>query len=116
MDRKTFPIELNGKTLGLDYDWVALADINERFGATTDLFNPKVLREVVFLGLNRHHSEIDQAFVDKASPPIVTTIAIVDRALRYAYDGIDTDPAAEPAKPLTRRQKHKAAMEPAAAS
>ena len=103
MTRKTFPIELNGQTLQLDFDWVALAEIYDRFGATTDLFNPKVLREVVMIGLGRHHPEIDQAFADKASPPIIDTIAIVDRALRYAYDGIDSD-APDDVTPKRRRR------------
>ena len=108
MIRKTFPIDLAGQLYQLDFDWIALADIYERFGATTDLFNPKTLREIVRYGLSRHHPELDQAFVDRASPPMVSTIAIVDRALRYAYDGIDPD-AAE-VKPPTRRQRNKAAV------
>lgn len=111
MTRRTFPIELNGQTLQLDFDWVALAEVYERFGATVDIFNPMILRQLVLLGLGRHHPEIDQAFVDRASPPVVTTIAIVDQALRYAYDGIDPDAAQEgaaaegAAKPKPRRRR-----------
>lgn len=110
MTRKTFPIDLAGQTYQIDFDWTALAEVYDRFGATTDLFNPKVLKELVHIGLGRHHPDIDQAFVDRSSPPVVTTIAIVDAALRYAYDGIDADAVADP---TPKRRKRPAVPETA---
>lgn len=94
MARKTFPLVLSDQTFLLDFDWPALAKVYEQFGATADLFNPSVLGEVVVLGLKRHHPDITLAAVHAGSPPVVEVIRTVDRALKFAYSGIDPDQTA----------------------
>lgn len=91
MARKTFPLVLSDQTFLLDFDWPALAEIYKRFGATADLFNPEILGEVVVLGLRRHHPDITLAVVHAGSPPVVEVIRTVDRALKWAYSGVDPD-------------------------
>ncbi|QQP94056.1 hypothetical protein IGS68_35180 (plasmid) [Skermanella sp. TT6] len=99
MARKTFPIVLGDRTFLLDFDWPALSQIYRDYGPTRDLFDPEVLGGIVLIGLKRHHPDVTADTLTAASPPIVQVVAAVDRALRYAYDGVDT--AEEPPAPAT---------------
>ena len=84
----TVSLTLGGKKYTLQYTWDAIAQITERFGDNANLFDLKILPDVVAIGLQRHHpEEANVEFVKTMSPPIVETINIVTKGINIAYFG-----------------------------
>jgi len=97
MDNKftgVVPLEFGGKEYKIVFDWEALALLKSEFSQEeqSKLFtqqNPHVLAKVLVFGLKRHHPEVTAEQILKASPPFLKVVSALDRALRWAYFGID---------------------------
>jgi hypothetical protein len=105
----TADIKIGRQTLTLCFDWRALAAIKTRFGGKMDLgslitgTDPDALAALIAIGLERHHPGWTAERVSDASPPLMPTVAAVEKAINYAYFGQAEPPKAEPANPPIRR-------------
>lgn len=90
------PITIGGTEYTLVLDWRALSKIKSLFSEKvwTDLkgADPEVLAEVLAIALNKKHPEVTKETILDASPPLVSVISALDKAVAAAYFGADGIP------------------------
>lgn len=88
----------------LRYDWDALAAIEAAHGETPDLFNPDAVASIAAIGFRKHHPELTAARIKALSPPLIPFAQAVQRAIQWAYYGLDEVPDEPPAKKKTTKK------------
>jgi hypothetical protein len=85
-------IDIAGEKYILRFDWKALAEIEQRYGDSPNLFNAEVVSEVAAAGLRMRHPEMTAQKVMELSPPLVPLAHAVQQALQWAYFGPEAVP------------------------
>ena len=104
-----FDFEIKGKKLTIIYDWSALSELSEINGAVHELgkpvdkVNPHIVADVMACGLKKHHPEMTKEAIIEWSPPLVRSILVLDKALSYAYYGVDGVPKADNKKKVKKK-------------
>ena len=93
-------IEIAGKTYPLRFDWNALAHLDHAFPDGLDLTDPKVLAQVVAIGIPG--GEVTAEMVLAESPPVMQTIDAVTRAHNLSYFGVEDAPKEDARPPQAR--------------
>ena len=88
----TQEITLAGKTCQIVYDWLALSEIHTEYGKEiiNNLFkaaSPEQMAGILAIGLKKHHADMTKEAILELSPPFIPTVAVIDKALAFAYFG-----------------------------
>lgn len=93
----TVELEAHGEKYKIVFDWDALEKLQQKFtqedlaAVASGKSNFGVLAEVLAIGLQRHHEGFTAAKVKKLSPPFVSAVNAIDRALGLAWHGSAID-------------------------
>lgn len=86
-------ITIGNRALKLRYDWAAIAEIMTMHGsdvlAQMLQCSPAIIADVLASGLK---GQMTAAEIAAASPPLMTMITAIDKALAFAYYGPDGPP------------------------
>ncbi|MFA5436286.1 MAG: hypothetical protein WC372_09655 [Candidatus Neomarinimicrobiota bacterium] len=83
-------VEINGKKVSMKFTWRQLAQVEEEFGDSPNLFNYEILARVAAIGIDK--PEWTPERIIEASPPMVPFIRAVDEAVKKAYFGNEAIP------------------------
>lgn len=86
------PVDINGRTYTLRFDWTALAAVESEHGSSPNLFSPAVVASVAAAGFKRTHPELTAERITELSPPLVPLANAVQHALTWAYFGAEAVP------------------------
>ncbi|MBW2645089.1 MAG: hypothetical protein JRE23_02720 [Deltaproteobacteria bacterium] len=78
---------IEGKPYRLRYTWAVLAEVNEKYGDSPDLFKPEVVAFVGAAGMRKKHPEMTPEKIMELSPPLIPFANDVQQALTWAYFG-----------------------------
>lgn len=92
-----YPIEIGGNTYVMVFDWDAIARAHEAYGneAIAELFRgfyPDVLAGLMEIALKKHHPDMTADIIKELSPPYIPCASAIDKAMAYAYFGVDEAP------------------------
>lgn len=89
-------ITIGGQKCVMVFDWRALAKIHAECGpmALRSILNqsPEVIAKILLAGLAKHHPAITLDNVLDGAPPLITALALIDKAVSFAYFGADGAP------------------------
>ena len=80
-------IAIAGKDYLLRYTWRAIAEVESKFGANPNLFDPETLAAVAEAGLRTNHPEMTAEKIMDLSPPIAPFAIAVQEAFKWACFG-----------------------------
>ncbi len=83
-------VEINGEKVGIKFTWRQLAQVEEEFGDSPNLFKYDILARVAAIGIDK--PEWTPERIIEASPPMVPFIRAVDAAVKQAYFGNEAIP------------------------
>jgi len=78
---------IEGKPYYLRYTWAVLAEVNEKYGDSPNLFDPETVAFVGSAGLRKKHPEMTPEKIMELSPPLIPFANDVQQALQWAYFG-----------------------------
>lgn len=92
-----YPIEIGGETYVMVFDWNAIAAAHGAYGNTAvaeifQKFEPDTLAGLMQIALAKHHPEMTADKIKAISPPYIPSATAVDKAMAYAYFGVDEAP------------------------
>lgn len=93
-------IDINGEKVNIRFTWRQLAQIEEEFGDSPNLFKQEILARVASIGIDK--PEWTPERIIEESPPLVPFIKAVDAAIKHAYFGGEEVPKETEKKSLPR--------------
>lgn len=98
---------LGERKLTMQFDWRAMARAHAELGpnALRGVYDqsPEEVAKVMAIGLAKHHPEITAEDIMNASPPWLPAMQQLDRAITFAYFGVDSIELAAATKPAAKK-------------